>query len=371
METEVAPKINHTESIELGQYAMPARGVSIMAEEKQARVERAVGRLASVVESVKPRLIKKMAKFTAQISPRETSLGILNEEMEQSFKSERPAFEKQKAKLEEELKILRSDSKKSAQEISGKFVDAIEKVKSRFSSEQQFLSSVVKSFPDAQILHRTSVHAFTNSQGLPALALFDPHREFSVISVTSRGADLQTMERGRDSGTRNHSEWFGERICAEIGVAICNATGIVPHTDRSNHYSPALQQAINGRLQFPDGRKHPGYADEIILEASFSEGGRTIPRAAREIIRKAERSGLFDKVLLLSEVQTWKIKYVDPNSNPKPLLEGEVIHHLRSRDPLIVGFKKLEDNRRYAVVVGKFDTTRIEELIHAEFCTKP
>ena len=103
----------------------------------------------------------------------------------------------------------------------------------------------------------------------------------------------------------------------------------------------------------------------VELETTFATDGRTIPADARAIIRRARDTEIFDSVLLLAEARSWKVTcYSYKQLREKPTIEGEVvIFRPLTREPLIVGLKKLSDGRRYAMCLGKFDTTPVEEIV--------
>lgn len=203
-------------------------------------------------------------------------------------------------------------------------------------------AKVRAAFPDAQILDLHCLALLRNSNGLPALAPFDLSSARSEIRLNS-WESIEILAGGRPVKV-------SESVEKAIHRQITKATGI--------------------KVGYSSGKKE---ARGIQLHTEFSLRSGVFPETARELIRRASKSTLFERVLILAEVENWEVRYdVSPFGHEefKAKIEGEIVAVPRTDDPLIVGLKTVA-KKPMAFLLGEFDVTPIENLVAREFAVRP
>jgi hypothetical protein len=359
--------------IELGKYVFPGSDLHDYLSRKREAVENAVQMLSTRATAVENKIVAHMGgKTTASNSRRlkpkdelreiadlrkrsqilKRGLLVCEHNLDRAFPCEQSEWRKKSSELEEELDKAEQRLTKLELAHVDRLPRAALTAKERFNEEEAFLQRSAEEFPESAIIDLSCLARYLDKRSLPALTLFSPHHTTTLL-------DVYKMLKPEVSWGAPSNEWLhrpdiGPATAKALALQIMEATGLIVSTD---------------------GGRGKANVETILLTCSYGEKGRTIPEEARDIIRRAERSGLYDNVYLLAEALDWKIKYwFYETTSAKPKLEGQVVQQSNSeydRDPLIIGVKTLPSGRFISVCIGKFDITPIEEHVFAEYVVNP
>lgn len=346
----------HTEAV-LGEFHLPAIPADIEFEARAGQIREGLAVLSRRATEAVPEIKKAQGKLERDMKPLSKSLAILEEESKDALPAEAPAFRTRIESTASELKKLRTAHAACPVRLE-RLNRAHATASTRFDQAAQFLHAALQAFPQAQHLDLNCLGLFKNNSGLPALALYSPEHATTALVVDN---DITAYDV---RGSWGSGDFLPQHTRRAIAVNIVSATGVIPFDTPDAHWKS---------IAFRDGNPNFCCASWIKLTSGFSDGGRTIPKEARRIIRCAIEQKIFDQVVLLAEVPEWRIEYrnLDGRRRGSPLLRGDVTTSRPAKDPLIVGLKQLQDGRRFALMIGAFDTTPIEQLIKEEYCQRP
>jgi hypothetical protein len=235
---------------------------------------------------------------------------------------------------------------------------------SRLTALRDTVDQVCQRYQHAEVLDLSVLGAFFHSSGLPRLALIEPFRdiEYSAFPL----------------GDSDHRGMFPRSVLSvETDWSLIDHflafSGCFPHAYlESSEWTSAKNRAIEIAR-----RLHPSISDLPATAKVMSfipEFGQRIPEEAREIINlaKAAKVGeepLFDRVVLLAEVPGWKFTTGQWLQGDPFIEPHQIIPSPPSKDPLILGIKRI-NGERIAFLLGAFNTTKLEEYIQREWVTK-
>ena len=371
-------------AIDLAAYCLP---VSKFISEKEKRVNRGVQVLKGRVDAVEQKIRHFMRNRSATITGQSASTGV-SEELRQiaelrrstqkltrliagceaNYKNALPCEEDSWTNVKNDAKKQLNDAKELLKELERKHVThlttAAGAASERLQEEVAFLQKSAKLFPDSSVIDLSCLTRSLDNDLLPAQTLFDP-------SIRKERLSASDLVSGSYNGWRKEfaNQWLPGSIRRRLGMQILTATGTT---------FDWLKESI---LKYPDSRKEGTGVKHVILDTSFSLQGRTVPPQARDIIRRAQQSKLYDNVSLLAEA-SWSVSYEIGPYKPReaPILEGSELwstgvmkegkvgkEPLRPKNyklpPLILGIKRLESGRIISVCIGTFEVKPIERQV--------
>jgi hypothetical protein len=358
MKPVVALEANRREkhTIILGEHRLTTRPVARELDDKVTRTDRGCATLRRAIQGLMPEIDRTVEKATATFNKAQQSgtlaLEALKEEKKRALPCERRTLNlligNITSKIAAQKKETETLTKTKRQPITIR-EQAIDKAAQRMDIERNYLDRVLAQYPTAQHLSLDCLTELTMKNGLPAVALFSPeHEKVSIkAAVWINGTSFGFSD---ESDEAELNELLPMGLSGKMKKLIVKATGI--KNDNS----------LRGETT--------SSATSITISARFSDRHQTIPPEARTQIRAAITGKLFDQVVLLAEVKKWEVTYYELTNDANPLIKGKVLNTI-SRDPLIVGLKRLPTGRLFSMVIGAFDVTPIEQLIAREWCTKP
>ena len=204
--------------------------------------------------------------------------------------------------------------------------------------ELQAQQSVVRAFGSRYQILDPSVFTWRDATGMPRLMPF-------AISVPHSGF----VFRVRDRNVINEADIFGGGITSRSESCSMYPTFPIHLTE---HYADVLKVvAEKGRHHYHNqlSRSFPWQRVEVEFKMLTSFGGY-IPEEVKMNMLRAWHSGIFHRMVIVSEVAQWDENFVVTS---------------RQGDPLVVGYDGYQ-----LWLLDAFDTTDLEQVVRDEFCTR-
>lgn len=310
--------------------------------------DESVKRLDSSIETLRPGVDFRATKFSSLLEQASGELRMFEGQSLECFEVERVAFRNKIAKIRKAISRLERLILKN-KSIIDKRSAKISKVNKDNEQDQKRYGEVLEAFPQAQIIDLACLSYFRKPNGFPKLTLFSTRNDLTHLEIGRTRVKICEGDYSKySSGTALRlplgsiqEDQFAKGILAACGIS-------------------------NEKMT-----RH----DKVILLSQFGDGKAVIPSEARATIKRALNSNLFADVLLLAEVDNWRVAYdVDAvrNSIVTPKIKGKVVPLPPPRvrydpnDPIIVGIMDF-NKTLVAVSIGAFDVTLTESLAQSEF----
>lgn len=285
----------------------------------------------------------------------------LRSELEDAIGLEKPELTSRIGAASVKLNTLAAKAKATAEPLT-ELEQAIQTASASQAKKAAQIQQILGAFPEAGVLDLQCMVWLRNNLGLPALGLFDI--DSPVVTVTARSGRTDVS-----IGTQNAEIIIPDPASRGLRKIIETATGVSAKSLEKFHPGHWGINYGEGAGEGPEWEPEYTTPGWISIDAQFPLKSRTIPHQAREIIRRAVKSNLFEQVLLLAEIEAWRVTYSRQPDRPK--IQGVVAAQPVTKDELLILGTKLIDGQRTTFILGEFNPSKLEHHVGSEFSEKP